>query len=140
MLTALKGIRDWRRRRFGPNHLPRPEMIPDSVGTCLVNELKHDPDYVWKLKAVRRPWPDNRKIYHFRVYEDAEAEKRGVRVVDYFSLDNHPDLILYQGVCDRPFFKVCIKGVHEKPQPEVGALSDLIKSSGVPGVTPVAIK
>jgi len=106
----------WRQRNLSPHGLPRPDLVPDPVGTCLVNELHYDPDYVWKLKAVKRPWPGNRKIYHFRVYEEAEAEKRGVRVVDYFSLDRHPDLVIYQGVCDSPFFKVCIKGVHERPE------------------------
>ena len=118
MLTLIKLMWSWFIRNYKSSGLPASEMIPDSVGTCLVHELKLDPDYVWKLKTVRRPWPNQSKIYHFRVYDEFEAEKQGVKVVDYNSLNDHPRLILYQGVCDSQFFKVCIKGFHEKPQLE----------------------
>ena len=95
--------------------LPGPDLIPDPVGTYLVTELKMDPDYVWKLKAVVRPWPDKKKVCHFRVYDERETEKRGVKIEDYLSLDSHQDDILFQGVLDRPFFKVVMKEEYNRP-------------------------
>ncbi len=95
--------------------LPKPAMIPDPVGTYLVTELKMDPDYVWKLKAATRPWPENKKVCHFRVYDERVTEREGKKILDYITLDTHPDLILFQGVLDRPFFKVVMKEEYNRP-------------------------
>jgi len=95
--------------------LPPPVNIPDPVGTYLVTELKMDPDYVWKLKAAVRPWPDKKTISHFRVYDEREIDKKGLKVVDYVSLEAFSDQILFQGVLDRPFFKVVMKEEYNRP-------------------------
>lgn len=95
--------------------LPSPNDIPDPVGTYLVTELKMDPDYVWKLKAATRPWPDKKTTCHFRVYDERETEKKGYKVADYASLDEYSDQILFQGVLDRPFFKVVMKEEYNRP-------------------------
>jgi len=95
--------------------LPTPDPIPDPVGTYLVTELKMDPDYVWKLKATIRPWPGNKKVCHFRIYDERVIEKKGKKVEDYFSLDAFSDQILFQGVLDRPFFKVVMKEEYNRP-------------------------
>ena len=84
------------------------------MGTYLVTELKMDPDYVWKLKAALRPWPQKKTVSHFRVYDERITEKKGLKVVDYVSLDAFTDQILFQGVIDRPFFKVVMKAEYNR--------------------------
>jgi hypothetical protein len=101
--------REKKERERSDRGLPTPDPIPDPVGTYLVTELKMDPDYVWKLKAAVRPWPNNKKICHFRVFDERVIEKHGWKVEDYFSLDAHSEQILFQGVLDRSFFKVVMK-------------------------------
>lgn len=89
--------------------LPKPNVLPDPVGTYLVTELKMEPDYVWRLMSVKRPWPDNKKTYHFRIYDERVTGPKGIVITDYLSLDNYPDLILFQGVCDSANYNVLMK-------------------------------
>jgi hypothetical protein len=93
----------------GTRELPSSDIVPDSVGTYLVTELKMEPDYVWRLKAVKHYWPNEKKVFHFRVYDEKITDKQGLKIEDYTSLDNHRDLILFQGVCDSAHFKVVMK-------------------------------
>jgi len=91
------------------NELPKPNTIPDPVGTYLVTELKMEPDYVWRLMSVVRPWPDNKKTFHFRIYDEKVAAKKGAVIKNYLSLDDYQDLILFQGVCDSANYNVFMK-------------------------------
>ncbi len=93
----------------GTQELPSPDIVPDSVGTYLVTELKMEPDYVWRLKAVKRYWPNEKKIFHFRVYDEKLTDKKGLKIKDYATFDNNADFILFQGVCDSAHFKVAMK-------------------------------
>lgn len=76
--------------------LPGPTHIPDDVGRALVVELKQDPGWTWSLKAVLKPTSE-RGGFEVRVYEEKQAESRGVRVRDFKTFDEHPDLILFEG-------------------------------------------
>ena len=75
--------------------LPGPKDIPESVGRYLVVELKKNPDWVWNLKAAIRPRTDGKERYDVRVFDRAAQAK--VTIKDYTSLDEHPEVILYEG-------------------------------------------
>jgi hypothetical protein len=77
--------------------LPGPKGIPELVGRHLVVALKQDPDWAWKLKSVVRPMSDVKSAFEFRVFDSAQVAAKKIAVTDYTSLDEHPDLILYQG-------------------------------------------
>lgn len=89
--------------------LPGPKGIPELVGRHLVVELKQNPDWVWNLKGVVRPRSDGKDRFDFRVFDEAQVGARKVAVKNYTSLDEHPDLILYQGWFDKKTMKVQIE-------------------------------
>ena len=65
----------------------------------VVKEQKN-PDWVWKLKGVVRP-TGKKKAFYCRVFSEAQVAKAGVKVTDWTSLDEHPDLILWEGYFDK---------------------------------------
>ena len=100
----------WKREKTkkGEIELPGPKEIPELAGRCMVVQEKKDPDWVWRLKGVVRP--AGKKAFYCRVFDDAQAAKAGVKVKDWTSLDEHPDLILWEGYFDKETNTVC----HEK--------------------------
>ena len=79
--------------------LSGPKAIPEPVLNYLVAEIKIDPDLVKLLKAVARK-SATETTFNIRVFDDSEAEARQVQVKDYTSLDECPDLIIYEGWYD----------------------------------------
>jgi len=95
----------WKFWEHGKNNgngerLPRPNGIPQPVGSYLVVTEKKDPDWVWNLKGVVRP-TNKKKAFYCRVFNDASAAQAGVKVRDWNSLDEHLDLIIWEGYFDK---------------------------------------
>jgi len=86
--------------------LPGPKVIPGLVQKHLVAERKMDPDLVQLLKAVVRRSSKAEKAFDIRVFDESEALAKKVTVKDYASLDEHPDLIIYEGWFDEVLKKV----------------------------------
>lgn len=80
--------------------LSKPRDIPESVARYLVVDLGKNPDWVWKLKSVVRRQEEKYR-YDVRVFDEAKAAANAVRVRDFTSLDEHPELILYEGWYDK---------------------------------------
>jgi hypothetical protein len=79
--------------------LSEPKEIPGPVQTYLVAERKMDPDLVKLLKAVQRKSATG-ATFNIRVFDNSEAIAKKVQVKDYTSLDECPDLIIYEGWFD----------------------------------------
>ena len=79
--------------------LPRPKDIPPVVGMNLVTTLNKDPDWVWNLKAVTRVKPDDKNVTLYRVFDPARVGS--IKVKNYKTLDEHPELILYEGYINK---------------------------------------
>jgi hypothetical protein len=92
----------WKRKetKEGEAKLPGPKGIPDLAGKYMVVEEKKNPDWVWKLKGVVRP-AGKEKTFYCRVFDETQTAKAGVKVKDWTSLDDHPDLILWEGYFDK---------------------------------------
>ncbi len=101
----------WKRKetKEGELKLPGPKGIPDWVGRQMVVEEKEDPNWVWNLKGVVRP-TEKKKAFYCRVFSESQVTQAGVNVKDWTSLDDHPDLILWEGYFDKETNTVC----HEK--------------------------
>jgi hypothetical protein len=84
----------WGRKKNG---LLPPKGIPDYVGRYLVVNLGKNPDWVWNLKAVMRSKTEDKDAFDVRVFDPAQVSEKGLKIRDYHSLDEHPDLILYEG-------------------------------------------
>jgi len=91
--------------KAGPK-LPKPRELPSGVGRYLVVNLKHDPDWVWALRSVSRPLDGSKSRFEVRVYDDVLSREAGVVVKNYLTLDDHPELILFDGVYDKTTWKV----------------------------------
>ena len=80
--------------------LSGPKEIPGPVQNYLVAERKMDPDLVKLLKAVVRKRETGEAALNIRVFDNSEALAKKVQVKDYTSLDEHLDLIIYEGWFD----------------------------------------
>ena len=94
----------WKRKetKEGEVKLPGPQRIPDLAGRHMVTEENKDPDLVWNLKGVVRP--AGKEAFYCRVFDEAQAARAGVRVKDWTSLDDHPELTLWEGYFDKKTF------------------------------------
>ena len=79
----------------------RPKELPQAVGRKLIVDLQIDPDEAWSLRYVGHPLEAQTGIQDFRVYDPAKAAGAGLLVKDWHSLDDQPDLILYEGQYDK---------------------------------------
>jgi len=90
----------WGKKSEKEEKLAGPRDIPGPVQNYLVAERKMDPDLVKLLKAVIRKSETGEALLNIRVFDDSEAIAKKVQVKDYASLDEHPDLMLYEGWFD----------------------------------------
>jgi hypothetical protein len=74
--------------------------IPGLVQNYLIAERKMDPDLVKLLKAVEHKSTTGEATVNIRVFDNSEAIARKVQVKDYTSLNECPDLIIYEGWFD----------------------------------------
>ena len=81
--------------------LPKPKKIPIQIGQYLVVQEKEDPDFVWKLMCVLRPYAEHKERFDFRVFRSSSAQIAQVGVTSYDSLDAYPKLIIYHGWYDK---------------------------------------
>jgi len=89
--------------------LAKPTDIPEIVGRQLVTRFSKDPDWVWKLKGVLRRRGEEKDAYDVRVFDASELAAKKVDVSDYTSLDEHPELILFEGWFDKKSMEVQIE-------------------------------
>jgi hypothetical protein len=89
--------------------LRKPQVLPQAVGRELIVQLGKNPDWVWSLKSVVRKSQRGKHRYNVRVFDQAQAAAMGISVLNYSSLDDHPELILFEGWYDRKSWKADIK-------------------------------
>ncbi len=89
----------------GEVRLPGPKGIPQDVGGYMVVKEKKNPDWVWQLKGVVRP-TEKKTAFYCRVFDEAQVAQAGVQVKDWTSLDEHPELILWEGYFDKDTYTV----------------------------------
>jgi hypothetical protein len=86
----------------------------DRIGIYLITQLHENPDQVWKLRYVFRPKDAEKHILEFRIFNPSKAEQEGCSVIDYDSLDVHPDLILFAGFLDKKSGSMTVYKILEK--------------------------
>jgi len=79
--------------------LSGPKEIPGPVQNYLVAERKMDPELVKLLRAVERKSTTG-ATFDIRVFDESEAKAKKMEVMDYTSLDERSDLIIYEGWFD----------------------------------------
>lgn len=88
----------WKKKSSSENQekLLGPKEIPQIVKKYLVEERKLSPDLVNLLKSVVRKSSDSEAL-NIRVFDESDALARKVQVKDYTTLNEHPELTLYEG-------------------------------------------
>jgi hypothetical protein len=91
--------------------LPKPQAVPGPVQKSLVADWKLSADLAALFKAVVRRSAIGGAVVDIRIFDDDETLARKIKVNDYTSLDEHPELTLYEGWFDESSKKV---ELHEK--------------------------
>jgi len=106
----------WRKKQSAPDgsNAPKikmygPKELPEVIGIYLVTHEKSDPDWTWSLKCLLRRHLDKKSSYDFRIFNPVQSVIETIYIKDYTSLDNHPELILFQGSFDKKTYKVELK-------------------------------
>ena len=81
--------------------LPAPSSIESILATKLIVDLKQDADQIWKLHSVVCQRSGGGQRFDFRVFDADRVTATRVQVKDYTSLDDYPELIVYQGWFDK---------------------------------------
>lgn len=79
----------------------KPRELPQDVGRHLVAVQDLDPDWIWNLKCVRKPKEGSKSAFYIRIFDPVSVAQHNVRVSDYASLDNHMDLVIFDGWYDK---------------------------------------
>jgi len=82
-------------------NLPKPKDLPTPIGRDLVVVRGMDPDLVWRLKCVLLPQDGKKGPFNIRIFNPAALQQKKVTVRNYHSLDDHPDLIMFEGWYDQ---------------------------------------
>jgi hypothetical protein len=85
-----------------------PREIPHWAYMYLVTSLMIDPDHLTHLKCVEQmDFEGDTLLNLIRIFDPKSAE-RTVRVKNFASLDQHPDLILFEGHLEKESGRVHI--------------------------------
>jgi len=85
-----------------------PKDIPVWAHMYLVNTLNINPDYLSQLKCVEyTDFEGNLLLTLIRIF-DPNTVGKGIKIKDFASLDQYPDLILFEGQMEKASGKVHI--------------------------------
>jgi hypothetical protein len=93
--------------------LPKPKDLPTQVGMHLVTQLKLDPDWVWTLMGVVKPTIE-KQIFDIRIFDPKEAVISDVKIRDFNTLDDFPEMILFEGSFNKNTGWIDIKRTRDK--------------------------
>lgn len=80
--------------------LSKPREIPASVQKYLIDSKKMEGYLVPLLKSVVSKADKAGTALEIRIFDEADALARKINVTDYNTLDEHPELIIYEGSYD----------------------------------------
>jgi hypothetical protein len=86
--------------------LPGPRDIPDAVRKCLQSHKEIDPDSVQFYRCTVKYSENGGKVCDIRIFDPADAEARNVKVKDYDTLTENPNIIIADGKYDESTKKV----------------------------------
>ncbi len=111
-----------------------PAVIPDMVQRYLIAEKKVDASLVPLLKSVIQRGADARAAYSIRIYDESDAMARKIDVKNYLSLDQHPDLVLYDGSVNEAAKQVTLEE-HRKVSSETKLFTEAEIRQRIEGLT-----
>jgi hypothetical protein len=104
----------WKKQSASEGKLPGPKDIPELAGRYLVVGLQQNPDWVWKLKGVVRPHPENKNLFDVRIFDEARVQQSKAKIKDYTTFDEYPDLVLFEGWFNKQSLQAQLKDTRQK--------------------------
>jgi hypothetical protein len=92
----------------------KPRDLPQDVYRYLVTKQGLDPDWVWKLKHVRKRRENPPSTFDIRIFDPETAALQGAKVSDYASLDDHMGLVIFAGWYDKEISSVELERLIEE--------------------------
>jgi hypothetical protein len=87
-----------------------PKDIPQWAYMHLVTVLKVDPDHLLHLKCVEQTNFNGDVLLNLiRIYDDGAMKGMAIEVKDFTSLDQYPELILYEGYKEKESERIYIR-------------------------------
>jgi hypothetical protein len=93
--TATKRARILGRKNS--QKLPRPDKLTSEMVRYLTLILGHSPSWVQGLKYVKRPRAGIENICDVRVFDELLTTANKANIMNFNSLDDFPDMILFEG-------------------------------------------
>ncbi len=97
---------------------------PAAVGRKLVElmqKMPHASDHWVRLKAIMRLQEGKTSVYDVRVFDEYDADQKKVKITNWASLDQNPDLVQYDGWYDTKSKKAEMKVVQQPTAPAAKA-------------------
>jgi hypothetical protein len=94
------GWKFWQKEDSGGTGKPKlrkPEELPSEVGRYMVVNLKLDPDWVWSLRCAVRDKEGVKGTRYIRIFDETRANELEISVKNYTTMDEHPELIIFEG-------------------------------------------
>lgn len=108
--------------------LPGPREISEPVKKSLIASNRIDPDIIPFLKLLVKPDENQRGKYFARIFDPADAEARGVRVKDYLTLDDNPEMIIAEGTGDDSSKTAAMEVKISIPKPSLLTYEEILAS------------
>lgn len=89
--------------------LSKPEELPNVIQNYLVSEKKIGANIASLLRMVRLKDETEDELFHIRIFDNSEALAKEIQVQNYKSLDDHQDLIIYQGSFNQKTKKITLE-------------------------------
>jgi hypothetical protein len=83
--------------RQSSQKLPKPDKLTIELARYLTVILGQSPNWVFRLKYVERPKAGKKGVWDIRIFDELLTTANNVQVVNYNSLDDYHDFILYEG-------------------------------------------
>jgi hypothetical protein len=81
-----------------------PKILPNIVQQCLITQKKVDPEYAPLFKSVSKK--NGATKFDIRIFDESDVAARKVVVKSYSDLNQHPELVIYEGSYDEAAKKV----------------------------------
>ena len=86
--------------------LPGPKLLPDILYDYLIKQMAKETNWVRGLAMVTRSRSSGGKSTDVRIFAQYEASSSGVKIKDYNTLEQYPQLIILEGWFDKESKKV----------------------------------
>jgi hypothetical protein len=106
--------------------LSGPREVPEPVKKYLISTNNIDPGTIPFLKAVTKNSEKEERTGDIRIFDPADAEARGVKVVDYNTLTGNRDMIIAEGSYNESTRKLEMNILSNIPKPQLFSYAEIL--------------